>query len=100
MTDLLIDNIPKYSNLIKLGDYNISTTNVSNPNTVIFNPKVVAIGLQQHVQGPTHKMGNTLYLIFSQLEMQLNVTGTAIHGFVSDHCMVPIELSLKIQYHQ
>ena len=36
---------------------------------------MAALGLQEHVQGPTHKMGNTLDLIFSQLEMQLTVTG-------------------------
>ena len=40
-------------------------------------------------------MGNTLDLIFSQLETQLTVTGTATHSFVSDHCMVSIALSLK-----
>ena len=40
-------------------------------------------------------MGNTLNLIFTQLEMQHAVTGTATHGFVSDHCMVLIELSIK-----
>ena len=56
---------------------------------------MAALGLQQHVQGLTHKMGNTLDQIFSQLETQLMVTGTATHGFVSDHCMVSIELSLK-----
>ena len=40
-------------------------------------------------------MGNTLDLIFSQLETQFTVTGTATHSFVSDHCMVSIELSLE-----
>ena len=62
---------------------------------VTFNDTMAALGLQQHVQGLTHKMGNTLDLIFSQLETQLMVTSTATHGFVSDHCMVSIELSLK-----
>ena len=95
ITDLLTDIIPKYSNLILLGDFNISTENASNPDTVTFNDTMAALCLQQHVQGPTHIMGNTLYLIFSQLETQFMVTGTASHGFVSDHCMVSIELSLK-----
>ena len=95
ITDLLTDTVPKYPNLIILGDFNISTEKVPNPDTVIFNDAMAALGLQQHVQGPTHKMGNTLDLIFSQLETQLTVTGTATHGFVSDHCMVSIELSLK-----
>ena len=88
MTDLLIDNIPKYWNLIILGDFSISTENVSNPDTVIFSDTMAALGLQQHVQGPTHKMGNTLDLIFSQLKMQITVTATATYGFVLDHCMV------------
>ena len=56
---------------------------------------MAGLGFQQHIQGPTHKMGNTLDLIFSQLETQLTITGTATHSFVSDHCMVSIELSLK-----
>ena len=56
---------------------------------------MAALGLQQYVQGPTHKMGNTLGLIFSQLETQLTVAGMATHGFVSDHLMVLVELSLK-----
>ena len=100
ITDLLTDSILKYSNLIILGDFNISTENVSNPDAVIFNNTMAALGLQQHIKGPTHKAGNTLDLIFSQLEMQLTVTNTATHGFVSDHCMVSIELSLKNQHHQ
>ena len=56
---------------------------------------MAALGLQQHVQGLTHKMGNTLDLIFSQLEARLTVTGMDTHGFVSDYCMVLVELSLK-----
>ena len=95
ITDLLTDIIPKYSNLILLGDFNISTENAPNPDTVIFNDTMAALGLQQHVQGPTHKMGNTLDLIFSQLETEFTVTGTATHSFMSDHWMVSIELSLK-----
>ena len=43
---------------------------------------------------------DTLDFIFTQLEMQLTVTGTTTCGFVSDHYMVSIELSLKSQYHQ
>ena len=95
LTNLLTDIVPKYSSLIILGDFNISTGNVPNADTVIFNDTMAALGLQQHIQGPTHRMGNTLDLIFSQLQTQLTITGTATHSFVSDHCMVSIELSLK-----
>ena len=95
ITEVLTDIVPKYPNLIILGDFNISTEKVTSPDTVIFNDTMAALGLQQHVQGPTHKMGNTLDLIFSQLEPWLTVTGTTTHSFVSDHCMVSVELSLK-----
>ena len=95
MTDLLTDKIPKYSNLIILEHFNISAENLSKPDTVIFNDTMGALGLQQHVQGPTNIMGNMLDLIFTQLEMQLTVTGAATHGFVPDHCMVSTDLSLK-----
>ena len=95
ITDVLADIVPKYHNLVILGDFNISTEKETSPDTVIFNDTMAALGLQQHVQGPTHKMGNTLDLIFSQLETQLTVAGTTTHGFVSDHCMVSVELSLK-----
>ena len=64
ITDLLTDTVPKYPNLIILGDFNISTENVTNADTVIFNDTMADLGLQQHVQGPIHKMGNTLDLIF------------------------------------
>ena len=57
MTDLLTEKIPKYSNLIISGDYNISAENVSNPDMVIFNDTMGALGLQQHVQGSTLKKG-------------------------------------------
>ena len=40
-------------------------------------------------------MGNTLDLVFSQLETRLTITSMATHSFVSDHCMVSVELSLK-----
>ena len=95
ITDLLTDIVPKYPNLIILDDFYISTEKVTNPDTVIFNDTMAALGLQQHVQGPTPKMGNTLDLIFSQLETGLTVTAMTTHGFVSDHCMVLVELSLK-----
>ena len=95
ITDLLTDTVPKYPNLIILGDFNISTENVTNPDTVIFNDTMAALVLWQHIQGLTHKMGNTLDLIFSQLESRLTVTSTDTHGFVSDHCMVSVELLLK-----
>ena len=44
ITNLLTNIVPKYLNLIILGDFNISTENVSNPDTVIFSDTMAALG--------------------------------------------------------
>ena len=51
ITDLLTENIPKYLNLIILGDFNISTENLSNPHTVIFNDTMTALGYNSMFKG-------------------------------------------------
>ena len=60
---------------------------------------MIAFGFEQHVQGPMHRLGNTLNLIFTQLESEVKVTNTTKHGFISNHCMVSIDLHLhKLRY--
>ena len=46
ITDLLTDTVPKYPNLIILGDFNIGTEKVSNADTVIFNDTMAVLGLK------------------------------------------------------
>ena len=59
----------------------------------------MAFGLVQHVQGPMHRLGNTLHLIFTQLESEYKVANTTKHSYISDHCMVSIDLHLhKLRY--
>ena len=58
-----------------------------------------AFGFEQHVQGPMHRLGNTLDLIFTQLLSEVKVTNTTTHGYKSDHCMVLTDLHLhKLRY--
>ena len=67
--------------------------------TQIFNDTMIAFGFEQHVQGPTHRLGKMLDLIFTQLESEVKVTNTTKHGYISDHCMVSIYLHLhKLGY--
>ena len=51
-------------------------------------------GLEQHVQGLRHRLGSTLHLILTQLEREVKVTNNTKHGYISDHCMVSIDLHL------
>ena len=41
-----------------------------------------------------HRLGGTLNLIFTQLESEVKVTNTIKHSYISDHCMVSIDLHL------
>ena len=56
-----------------------------------------ALGLEQHISGPTHVRGNTLDLIFIQLSNSFNITNTTLHGYISDHCMVSVDINIKKQ---
>ena len=49
-----------------------------------------AFGLKQQEQGPMDRLENTLNLIFTQIEREVKVINTAMHGYISNHCMVSI----------
>ena len=60
---------------------------------------MTALRLEQHIHSPTHKLGNMLDLIFTQLYGEVKVTNATTHGYISDHCMVSIDLQLhKLRY--
>ena len=61
LTQLLMTN---YTNLVLLGNFNIHTQDTENPDSIIYNDMMEALGLQQHIDKPTHRLGNTLDLIY------------------------------------
>ena len=77
-----------------LGDFNINTREITNADNTIFNDTMAALGLEQHIHSPTHRLGNTLDLIFTQLHGKVKVTNATAHGYISDHCMVSIDLQV------
>ena len=82
-----------------LRDVNINTRETNNADNTIFNDTMAALRLEQHVHSPTHRLGNTLDLIFTQLHSKVKVTNVTTYGYISDHCMVSIDLQLhKLRY--
>ena len=60
---------------------------------------MAALGLEQQVHNPTHRFGKTLDLIFTQLHGDVKVTNATTHGYISDHCLVSVDLQLhKLRY--
>ena len=97
ITELLINKLPQYQNSIILGDFNVHIEDQTNADRVVFNETMRGLGLEQHISGPTHVRGNTLDLIFTQLSNSFNITNTTLHGYISDHCMVSVNINIKKQ---
>ena len=95
ITELLVNKLPQYQNSIILGDFNIYIEDVTNADAIIFNNTMRALGLEQHILGSTHVKGNTLDLIFTQLSNSFNITNITSHGYISDHCMVSVNINIK-----
>ena len=62
LTQLLITN---YTNLVLLGDFNIHTQDIESADSIAYNSMMEALGLSQHIKKPTHRLGNTLDLIYT-----------------------------------
>ena len=97
ITELLVNKLPQYKNNIIPGDFNIHIEDLTNADAIIFNDTMRAHGLEQHISGPTHVRGNILDLIFTQLSNGFNITNTTLHGYISDHCMVSVNINIKKQ---
>ena len=54
-----------------------------------------ALGLVQHINKPTHQLGNILDHIYTESLDQLGISHTFIGTYISDHRLVGIELNLK-----
>ena len=54
-----------------------------------------ALGIKQHIIEPTHKLGNTLDLIYTESIEAIDILLTFIGNYISDHRIVGIELQLK-----
>ena len=94
LTQLLITN---YTNVILLGDFNIHAQDIENPDSIICNDMMEALGLKQHIDKPTHRLGNTLDLIYMESLDRVRVIPSFIGNFISDHRIVGIAVEIKKQ---
>ena len=55
--------ITNHKNPILLGDFNIHVQDLANPDSLVYNDTMEAMGLFHYIIEPTHQLGNTLDLI-------------------------------------
>ena len=80
-----------------MGDFNIHTQDIENPDSLIYNNTMEALGLQQHINKPTHKLGNMLDLIYTESLNRVKVLHSFIDNFISDHRVVGMEQEIRKQ---
>ena len=79
-----------HKNLVMLGDFNVAVQDLNNPDSLAFFDTMEALGQVQHIEKPTHQLGNTLDHIYTESLDQLGVQHTFIGSYISDHRLVGI----------
>ena len=97
MCQLIQFLITNHTNLVLLGDFKIHNQDIDNPDSLIYNDTMEDLGLQQCIDKPTHKPGNTLDLIYTESLNRVKVLHSFVGNFISDHRVVGIKLEIKKQ---
>ena len=92
--ELLVDIVTSNTNMVVLGNFNIHVNDIDDPNAGIFLDTMMALGLKQHVKGPTHKSANCLDLIFTEEMSRTKAIGCSQNMFVSDHSSIQCVLNI------
>ena len=61
----------------------------------LFINMMVALGLECHVDFPTHENGHSLDLIFTEMLSEMQIIRCTPGAYLSDHCTIECLLSLK-----
>ena len=82
--------------LLILGDFNIHMNDESDGNAGNFRDIIMVLGLEQHLHFLTHKAGNTLDLVMTELGSKSDVTKCSPGPFWSDHCAADFIVKLPM----
>ena len=86
-----------HKNLVLLGDFNIHINKLDNQDTQAYLDTMEALGLVQHIDQQTHQLGNTLDLVYTGSLEPIRIYHAFTSSYISDHCLVGIELQMKKQ---
>ena len=96
--DVFIDKVTQllgtYNNLISLGDFNIHVNDPTDADAIYLLDAMSAINFDQIVINATHRLGNTLDIIFKQNDANITVKRVTVSDMVSDHRIVLGELNI------
>ena len=84
--------LANHKNLVILGNFNIHVHDGTNPDSLVYINTLAALGLTQHISTPTHRLGGTLDLIYTESLATTRVIYSFTGNYISDHRLVGIEL--------
>ena len=82
-------------NIVIVGDFNLHIDNDKDPEAQLFIDMMVALGLDCHVDFPTHENGHSLDLVFTEVLGEMKIIRCNPGTYLSDHCTIECLLSLK-----
>ena len=91
-TNWLPDQLVENDNVLILGAFNIHINDQTDEDAGIFTDTMEVLGLSQHVEHPTHRLGNTLDLIFTETNGNTQLDSIREGPFFSDHSAVTFKL--------
>ena len=94
-TNFVTELLPRWPDNVLLDDFNLHIRNDNDIDSTIFLDTIEAMGLYQHVTFITHKQGNTLDLVISELENMSKVMTTSPGPYLIDHRAVISTLNVK-----
>ena len=95
ITEGMVDSLAEDINVIIAGDFNLHISNKNDDDAHNLLDTFTALGLDQHVGLPMHKLGNILDIIFTEGISDLSVISCKPTTFMSDHAVVLCETLLK-----
>ena len=93
--DWIAETSANDKNLVICGDYNMHVNNPNDEDAANFLETNAALGLKQYVRLATHTSGNTLDVIFTEVNGGIGVADCIPDSYISDHCNVLCKLTLK-----
>ena len=89
-----------FDTLNKIGELGLNKHKAENPDSISYNDTMEALGLQQHIEKPMHRLGNTLDLIYMESLDRVRIIHSFRGNFISNHRIVGIEIRKQLEKHQ
>ena len=92
---LYADLSAHFSNIVIMGDFNIHMGKANDGDAISLRDSLRVMGLEQHVTFPTHRKGNILDLIVTEVDNAVTPSLVSRGDYLSDHAAVNVNLKWK-----